>query len=144
MERIVMSKTYFSVHFMYRNLPAIEDHGDNDEEEEDVMLKIKNYRDALKRAAALGAKFGMYVPAFKLLWNMRCELSKGRSVSHICYNKKNRGIVAVGYGPSKDNDPKLPPGLVLCWSLKNPEVTVRLQLITVCSGQKESIPHKVR
>uniref|UniRef100_A0A673BD44 Dynein axonemal intermediate chain 4 n=1 Tax=Sphaeramia orbicularis TaxID=375764 RepID=A0A673BD44_9TELE len=57
-------------------------------------------------------------PALEYLWTFSCELSRGRSVSSMTWNKKNPDLLAVGYGDSESSDQK--PGLVCCWSLKNP------------------------
>uniref|UniRef100_A0A673B9M4 Dynein axonemal intermediate chain 4 n=1 Tax=Sphaeramia orbicularis TaxID=375764 RepID=A0A673B9M4_9TELE len=56
-------------------------------------------------------------PALEYLWTFSCELSRGRSVSSMTWNKKNPDLLAVGYGDSESSDQK--PGLC-CWSLKNP------------------------
>ncbi|XP_034468590.1 WD repeat-containing protein 78 isoform X5 [Hippoglossus hippoglossus] len=57
-------------------------------------------------------------PALQRLWTFSCELSRGRSVSSMAWNKKNPDLLAVGYGELVSSD--LKPGLVCCWSLKNP------------------------
>ncbi|XP_070775448.1 dynein axonemal intermediate chain 4 [Enoplosus armatus] len=57
-------------------------------------------------------------PALERLWAFSCELSRGRSVSSMAWNKKNPDLLAVGYGEVDSSNQK--PGLVCCWSLKNP------------------------
>ncbi|XP_070701689.1 dynein axonemal intermediate chain 4-like [Pempheris klunzingeri] len=56
--------------------------------------------------------------ALQRLWAFSCELSRGRSVSSMAWNKKNPDLLAVGYGELDSSKQK--PGLVCCWSLKNP------------------------
>uniref|UniRef100_A0A3B5A0Y9 Dynein axonemal intermediate chain 4 n=1 Tax=Stegastes partitus TaxID=144197 RepID=A0A3B5A0Y9_9TELE len=57
-------------------------------------------------------------PALQCLWAFSCELSRGRSISSLAWNKKNPDILAVGYGQFDSGDQK--QGLVCCWSIKNP------------------------
>uniref|UniRef100_A0A8C3ADS3 Dynein axonemal intermediate chain 4 n=1 Tax=Cyclopterus lumpus TaxID=8103 RepID=A0A8C3ADS3_CYCLU len=57
-------------------------------------------------------------PAVERLWTFSCELSRGRSVHTMAWNKKNPDLLAVGYGEFGFSNQK--PGLVCCWSLKNP------------------------
>ncbi|RVE61382.1 hypothetical protein OJAV_G00170360 [Oryzias javanicus] len=57
-------------------------------------------------------------PALEGLWVFSCELTRGFSVSSMAWNKKNLDLLAVGYGKFDSTDQR--PGLVCCWSLKNP------------------------
>ncbi|KAL7891245.1 hypothetical protein AOLI_G00007210 [Acnodon oligacanthus] len=57
-------------------------------------------------------------PALQRLWAFSCELTMGRNVSSMAWNKKNPDLLAVGYGQFDFKDQK--SGLVCCWSLKNP------------------------
>uniref|UniRef100_A0A3B4X4W7 Dynein axonemal intermediate chain 4 n=1 Tax=Seriola lalandi dorsalis TaxID=1841481 RepID=A0A3B4X4W7_SERLL len=57
-------------------------------------------------------------PTLERLWSFSCELSRGRSVSSMAWNRKNPDLLAVGYGESDSTDQR--PGLVCCWSFKNP------------------------
>ena len=57
------------------------------------------------------------------LWNYTSSLTKDRNVSCIAWNKKNKDILAAGYGKFEFNDES--SGLVCCWSLKNPEFPER-------------------
>uniref|UniRef100_A0A8C4GD73 Dynein axonemal intermediate chain 4 n=1 Tax=Dicentrarchus labrax TaxID=13489 RepID=A0A8C4GD73_DICLA len=57
-------------------------------------------------------------PAVECLWAFSCELSRGRSVSSMAWNKKYPDLLAVGYGELDSSNQK--PGLVCCWSHKNP------------------------
>ncbi|KAJ3110400.1 WD repeat-containing protein 78 [Phlyctochytrium bullatum] len=60
------------------------------------------------------------IPTLNALWSYRCELTRGRAVMYMSWNKQNEDILAVAYGESKTN---VSPwsGLILCWSPKNPE-----------------------
>ncbi|XP_072296618.1 dynein axonemal intermediate chain 4 [Eucyclogobius newberryi] len=56
-------------------------------------------------------------PALVHLWSFSCELTRGRRVNCMVWNKRNLDLLAVAYGGS---DSSSSPGLVCCWSLKNP------------------------
>ncbi|TRY54611.1 hypothetical protein DNTS_001597, partial [Danionella cerebrum] len=57
-------------------------------------------------------------PFLEQLWVYKCELTVGQNVSCMTWNKKNKDLLAVGYGPFDFKNHK--SGLVCCWSLKNP------------------------
>lgn len=57
------------------------------------------------------------------LWTYTSSLSKDRNVSCMSWNKKNKDILAAGYGKFEFNEDQ--SGLVCCWSLKNPEFPER-------------------
>jgi hypothetical protein len=50
-------------------------------------------------------------------------MTRERNVSCITWNKKNKDILAVGYGKFEYNEE--PNGLVCCWCLKNTEFPER-------------------
>uniref|UniRef100_A0A3P9BXW3 Dynein axonemal intermediate chain 4 n=1 Tax=Maylandia zebra TaxID=106582 RepID=A0A3P9BXW3_9CICH len=56
-------------------------------------------------------------PSLQCLWVFSCELSRGRSVSCMTWNRKNPDLLAVGHGKFDSGNQK--PGLVSCWSIKN-------------------------
>ncbi|XP_030606878.1 dynein axonemal intermediate chain 4 [Archocentrus centrarchus] len=56
-------------------------------------------------------------PALECLWAFSCELSRGRSVSCMAWNRKNPDLLAVGYGGFDFGNQT--PGLICCWSIKN-------------------------
>ncbi|CAF0853290.1 unnamed protein product [Brachionus calyciflorus] len=62
-------------------------------------------------------------PSLEKLWTYSCGLTRDRNVSCMVWNKKNKDIMAAGYGKFEFNDD--PSGLVCCWSLKNPEFPER-------------------
>lgn len=67
----------------------------------------------------------------KVLWKYGNELTAGKNVSCIAWNRKNPDILAAGYGEYGIPHPdKKYSGLVCCWSLKNPlapERTIQLE-----------------
>ncbi|KND02527.1 uncharacterized protein SPPG_02986 [Spizellomyces punctatus DAOM BR117] len=65
------------------------------------------------------------IPTVDFLWSYRCELTRGRAVSFLVWNKENEDILAVAYGEQKPG-PNPHAGLVLCWSVKNPEWPERI------------------
>ncbi|KAL2916982.1 hypothetical protein HK105_203414 [Polyrhizophydium stewartii] len=66
------------------------------------------------------------IPTLQLLWSYRCELTRGRSVMYMAWNKQNEDILAVAYGEIKPPSHGSAPGLILCWSVKNPEWPERI------------------
>ncbi|KAI9099413.1 WD40-repeat-containing domain protein [Phlyctochytrium arcticum] len=65
------------------------------------------------------------IPTVDFLWSYRCELTRGRPVTFLAWNKDNEDILAVAYGEQKPG-PNPFAGLVLCWSVKNPEWPERI------------------
>ncbi|VDD79660.1 unnamed protein product [Mesocestoides corti] len=55
-------------------------------------------------------------PDLYLLWKFGCQLTKGRNVTSIAFNPKNKDILAVGYGAFEFD--RQHSGLVCCWSIK--------------------------
>ena len=90
-ERIVMQNIYHEKQVMYRQPPAPED---------------------LSASKGRAAKL-------EELFSFKCALTEGRTVTCMSWNRLNGDLLAVGYGSldfSKQSD-----GLVLFWSVKNPE-----------------------
>jgi WD40 repeat protein len=52
-----------------------------------------------------------------LLWQWKCDLTKGRSVTAIAWNHDRTDLAAVGYGSYTFGEKV--DGLVAIWSLKN-------------------------
>ena len=57
--------------------------------------------------------------ALDLLWSYSCPLSAGRTVSSMAWNLVNLDLLAVAYSHAEGEESK--GGLILFWSLKNPE-----------------------
>ncbi|VUZ41390.1 unnamed protein product [Hymenolepis diminuta] len=55
-------------------------------------------------------------PTISLLWKFTCNLTKGRNVSSLVFNPKNKDIIAVGYGAFEFDNQQA--GLLCCWSIK--------------------------
>ncbi|XP_034468588.1 WD repeat-containing protein 78 isoform X3 [Hippoglossus hippoglossus] len=104
MERGILGNIFQPNLAVYRQLPALED--------PDSPVKPGTMEQRKEDAESCGS------PALQRLWTFSCELSRGRSVSSMAWNKKNPDLLAVGYGELVSSD--LKPGLVCCWSLKNP------------------------
>uniref|UniRef100_W5MJD3 Dynein axonemal intermediate chain 4 n=1 Tax=Lepisosteus oculatus TaxID=7918 RepID=W5MJD3_LEPOC len=107
MERILMENIFQPKLAAYRQLPILID-PDCIREEEGVIEGDKEEETAVETSA----------PALDRLWSFTCDLTKGRNVSSMAWNKKNTDLLAVGYGQFDFRDQK--SGLVCCWSLKNP------------------------
>nr|XP_046264360.1 dynein axonemal intermediate chain 4 isoform X2 [Scatophagus argus] len=101
MERSILRNTYQPKLAAYRQLPILAD--------PDSLVKpgtVEQMEDDTES------------PTVEYLWTFSCELSRGCSVSSMVWNKKNPDLLAVGYGELDSSNQK--PGLVCCWSLKNP------------------------
>ncbi|XP_008298114.1 dynein axonemal intermediate chain 4 [Stegastes partitus] len=104
MERCILRNNFQRQLAAYRQLPVLED-PDCPVKPETVEQREENTDDSQS-------------PALQCLWAFSCELSRGRSISSLAWNKKNPDILAVGYGQFDSGDQK--QGLVCCWSIKNP------------------------
>ncbi|XP_051568768.1 dynein axonemal intermediate chain 4-like [Myxocyprinus asiaticus] len=98
MERVVLENIFQPKLAAYRQLPVIED-PDCARTAEDLESWTEH-------------------PFLEHLWAFKCELTMGRNVSSMAWNKRNPDLLAVGYGQFNFKDQK--SGLVSCWSLKNP------------------------
>lgn len=107
MERLLNLNTYQSKQARYRNLRPLNILDDALKEQQNSKLALQQY-DGL---------------SLEKLWTYSCSLTKERNVSCLVWNKKNKDILAAGYGKFEFNDD--PSGLVCCWSLKNPEFPER-------------------
>ncbi|KAJ8277925.1 hypothetical protein GJAV_G00081750 [Gymnothorax javanicus] len=122
MERILLENTLQPKLAAYRQLPILED-----------PYSDKGDEDASRAGET---EEGPLIPALELLWSYSCELTAGLSVTCMTWNKRNptgRGcpcsdLLAVGYGSFESEEDE--PGLVCCWSLKNPMVRkIKLQAL---------------
>ncbi|XP_068197577.1 dynein axonemal intermediate chain 4 [Antennarius striatus] len=103
MERTILANIFQPKLAAYRHLPVIKDK--ESELKHDTVEQIQGAESPPS-------------PALEHLWTLRCELSKRHRVNSIAWNKKNTDLLAVGYGEFDSTHQK--PGLVCCWSLKNP------------------------
>ncbi|KAM4728041.1 dynein axonemal intermediate chain 4 isoform 2-T2 [Anableps anableps] len=104
MERIILRNSFQCQLAAYRKLPLLKDPDrpvkPNEVEQSEGPTEIS------------------CSPALGCLWVFSCELSRGFRVSSMAWNKKNPDLLAVGYGETDSINQK--PGLVCCWSIKNP------------------------
>ncbi|NWI08027.1 WDR78 protein, partial [Crypturellus soui] len=138
MERILMENVFQPKLAVYRQLPVLiepvatsntgdratareeadpekEEHEHEEQEEEeqkDVFIAPSVLSNLSKGPEEL------VPPSLELLWSYTCDLTNGRSVSSMAWNKLNPDLLAVGYGEFDFKEQK--NGLVCCWSLKNP------------------------
>ncbi|KAJ3381671.1 WD repeat-containing protein 78 [Entophlyctis sp. JEL0112] len=123
MERAIVGNTYETKLLQYRNVskssepppiviqPQINiEHGSEFEEAEEEIEEDT---------------YGSNIPTLSVLWTYRCELTRGRTVTHMTWNKQNEDILAVAYGESRTSTSSS-EGLILCWTLKNPEWPERI------------------
>ncbi|KAI4825554.1 hypothetical protein KUCAC02_021234 [Chaenocephalus aceratus] len=104
MERIVLTNVFQPRLAAYRQLPILED------PDSTVKPGIEEQSD--------GGEGSSSSPTLERLWAFSCELTRGHNITCMAWNKDNQDILAVGYG---DCDPETQtPGLICCWSLKNP------------------------
>uniref|UniRef100_A0AAY4E3I1 Dynein axonemal intermediate chain 4 n=1 Tax=Denticeps clupeoides TaxID=299321 RepID=A0AAY4E3I1_9TELE len=100
MERAVLANIFQPKLAAYRHLPVLKD------------------PDVQQLQLADEVKTESLSPFLECLWTFRCDITAGRNISCMAWNKKNPDLLAVGYGPLDSNDKK--PALVCCWSIKNP------------------------
>ncbi|KAM7433227.1 WD repeat-containing protein 78 [Porites harrisoni] len=110
MERAIALNIYQSRQARYRGLDIVTDIDAEKSEGEEVTS-------ATVTLAQLG-------PNLHKLWSYSCNLTKGRNVSCLAWNKLNPDILAVGYGEFVFSEQK--GGLACCWSIKNPEYPERV------------------
>ncbi|XP_070686525.1 dynein axonemal intermediate chain 4-like [Pempheris klunzingeri] len=65
-----------------------------------------------------GGEETLLSPTLERLWSFSCELTEGQNITSMAWNKENTDLLAVGY--SEYDFINLKPGLICCWSLKNP------------------------
>ncbi|VDM30335.1 unnamed protein product [Hydatigera taeniaeformis] len=63
-------------------------------------------------------------PTLLLLWRFGCPFTKGRNVTSLAFNPRNKDILAVGYGAFEFD--RQQSGLVCCWSVKKINFPERL------------------
>ncbi|XP_056315050.1 dynein axonemal intermediate chain 4 [Danio aesculapii] len=104
MERVVLANIFQPKLAAYRQLPIIED--------PDCVRMVMEEESWTEQSKNSHCSF------LDRLWEFSCELTMGRNVSCMVWNKKNPDLLAVGYGQVEFKNPN--SGLVCCWSLKNP------------------------
>lgn len=112
-ERAIVGNSYEKKVIAFRNVP------------DDGMIETKRVQSLLQPEEVLPepAKvddMASTLPTLQLLWTFKCELTRGRQVTYMSWNKQNEDIIAIAYSESRTFAGN-PPGLILCWSAKNPE-----------------------
>ncbi|NXA31560.1 WDR78 protein, partial [Eudromia elegans] len=137
MERILMENVFQPKLAVYRQLPVLiepiatsntgdrttameeadlekEEH-EQEEQDEEEQKDVFTAPSVLSNLNKVPEEF--VPPSLELLWSYTCDLTNGRSVSSMAWNKLNPDLLAVGYGEFDFKEQK--NGLVCCWSLKN-------------------------
>ncbi|KAJ3227804.1 WD repeat-containing protein 78 [Clydaea vesicula] len=141
MERAVVGNNYMHKLLAYRNVPELpveevvivepevvegEDKVQAEEiEQDDEQEDVEESENIEETESNKPDQFATNIPSMQFLWSFRCELTRGRVVMYMAWNKHNEDILSIAYGECKSN-PASVPGLVLCWSLKNPEWPERI------------------
>ncbi|XP_010223835.1 PREDICTED: WD repeat-containing protein 78-like [Tinamus guttatus] len=117
MERILMENVFQPKLAVYRQLPVLTEPvaTSNTGDRATTMEEADPEKEEHERPEEF------VPPSLELLWSYACDLTNGRSVSSMAWNKLNPDLLAVGYGEFDFKEQK--NGLVCCWSLKNPMVT---------------------
>ncbi|XP_072367189.1 dynein axonemal intermediate chain 4 isoform X2 [Scyliorhinus torazame] len=104
MERVIMENIFQPKLAAYRQLPILPDPDGTTNAEEEVVESLM--------------LLDIMSPKLHPLWSFTCNLTKGRNVSCMVWNKHNVDLLAVGYGQFGYKEQR--GGLICCWSLKNP------------------------
>ncbi|KAJ3171990.1 WD repeat-containing protein 78 [Geranomyces variabilis] len=126
MERAVVANNFEKKVLLYRNVVDAEDAvKQRHAERQQLLNQHGSLDDLLPPPQAVKEPHGMEIPTVEFLWSYRCELTRGRAVTFMAWNKQSEDILAVAYSEQKPGpNPML--GLVLCWSIKNPEWPERI------------------
>lgn len=89
----------------------------------DIVPDIDAEKSEGEEASSAAVTLAQLGPNLHKLWSYSCNLTKGRNVSCLAWNKLNPDILAVGYGEFVFSEQK--GGLACCWSIKNPEFPER-------------------
>ncbi|EQC42250.1 hypothetical protein SDRG_01084 [Saprolegnia diclina VS20] len=117
LERAVQQNVYHDRHLLYRNFPTLSI---------DARKTTPSTPGLAPPKSAVHA--APYEPAeLEKLWGFRCSLTDGRTVSCLAWNPVNDDLLAVSYGQFEAGDTT--DGLVLFWSLKNPEFPERVYVL---------------
>ncbi|KAH6573738.1 hypothetical protein BASA60_005920 [Batrachochytrium salamandrivorans] len=120
MERAIVGNNYKEKLISYRNLADAE-MTEQKRVQEIMNLKLHENQDNTIDSYEQES----HAPTLQLLWSYRCELTRGRNVMCMAWNKQNEDIIAVAYGEAHHLSGSM-AGLILCWSVKNPEWPERI------------------
>ena len=110
LERAIQQNNFHVDHLKYRNFVKASD-----------PLQLSSVEDNKELLDV--AEFQLK-PELKRLWAFQCDLTIGRTVSCMAWNPVNQDLLAVAYGQFEFRHQT--GGLVLFWSLKNPEYPQRI------------------
>ncbi|XP_038562176.1 dynein intermediate chain 4, axonemal-like [Micropterus salmoides] len=82
------------------------------------LLPIEDPDSTMKTRTEGQSEESSLSPTLEHLWAFSCELTRRRNITSMAWNKENLDLLAVGYGNFDSSNQK--PGLICCWSLKNP------------------------
>ncbi|KAJ2995330.1 WD repeat-containing protein 78 [Globomyces sp. JEL0801] len=88
-ERAVVGNNYMKKLISFRNVP---DDGDNEEKRLLALERQANEQEEsheLENDEKLGNMSVNTIPTLQLLWGYRCDLTRGRQVTYLCWNKQN-------------------------------------------------------
>ncbi|OQR82348.1 Axonemal Inner Arm I1 Intermediate Chain Dynein [Achlya hypogyna] len=120
LERAVQQNVYHDRHLLYRNFPLLS--GTRLRKE---AQPPPSARSTAKSSSHPGSPFDTV--ELEKLWGFRCGLTDGRTVTCLAWNPVNDDLLAVAYGHFEAGDTS--DGLVLFWSLKNPEFPERIYVL---------------
>lgn len=118
-ERAIQQNAYHSKHRLYRAVPGVELPEPSVEGGDGAAAAMEG--ELKSGEAEAGGAGGKAAPTERLerLWSYHCDLTVGRNVSCMVWNKVNQDLLAVSYGQFDFTDQR--DGLILFWSMKNPE-----------------------
>ena len=94
--------------------------GGDEEEKKDEDGEVSSEL-AQKRSSSSSS-----IPGLLKLWTFTCKEVEGLNVSSLVWNKANRDLLAVSYGPYDFNQAYTGIGLIALWNLSNPESPLAL------------------
>ena len=124
-ERAIQQNNFHAEHLRYRNFPTPADVPSAADTE---------VRDGPSPAAAdaasspADAEAGAEGRSLERLWSFSCKMTRGRTISGMVWNPEDTDLLAVSYGQFEFTSQR--DGLVLFWSLKNPQFPERVLTAT--------------
>ncbi|CAK4646686.1 unnamed protein product [Aphanomyces euteiches] len=112
LERAVQQSRFHDRHVLYRNFPRLTASSSS-------SSSLEPPRPSTSPSSMLSL-----APDLEKLWSFACDLTTNRTVTSMAWNPVNDDLLAVAYGQFDAGD--VHDGLVLFWSLKNPEYPERI------------------
>ncbi|TYZ66054.1 hypothetical protein PybrP1_002974 [[Pythium] brassicae (nom. inval.)] len=152
-ERAVQQNVYHQQHVLYRNFPSLVDPDITENaSQQQLISESGDWRSSIGAASSSGSGAGTRTSgsagkggALEKLWAFHCKLTENRRVSCLAWNTVNEDLLAVSYGRVERRPPSASSlangepgaggldstggeddGLILFWSLKNPEYPERV------------------